>query len=234
MKKSHLLGAARNCVLIASCLLTTTVNAMLINIDFHAVGTSDLYEGQGILGGVSDSKWNGVGTSNATNLIDSTGGMTTDVDIAVSFGFSTSGQQDNNALLEDRIEGGSSSDETITISDLKHNSIFDIVLYNGRFSQQYSIDGQPEIGTALTSPISDSINSDLNDWKINQEYAWLLLATSDDEGKLQINVLSQGNFAAIAGLQIQEVTAVPVPTAFWLFGSGLMGLFGIASQKKSA
>lgn len=31
-----------------------------------------------------------------------------------------------------------------------------------------------------------------------------------------------------------EITAVPVPAAAWLFGSGLLGLVGIAKQKKAA
>jgi hypothetical protein len=31
-----------------------------------------------------------------------------------------------------------------------------------------------------------------------------------------------------------SVTAIPVPAAFWLFGSGLLGLVGIARRKKAA
>jgi hypothetical protein len=30
------------------------------------------------------------------------------------------------------------------------------------------------------------------------------------------------------------VSAVPVPAAFWLFGSGLIGLIGVARRKKAA
>ena len=30
-----------------------------------------------------------------------------------------------------------------------------------------------------------------------------------------------------------ELTAVPIPAAVWLFGSGLIGLIGVARQKKS-
>jgi hypothetical protein len=33
---------------------------------------------------------------------------------------------------------------------------------------------------------------------------------------------------------IVEQTAVPVPAAVWLFGSGLLGLVGIARRKQTA
>jgi hypothetical protein len=32
----------------------------------------------------------------------------------------------------------------------------------------------------------------------------------------------------------QAVTPVPIPPALWLFGSGLLGLVGIAKRKKAA
>jgi hypothetical protein len=31
-----------------------------------------------------------------------------------------------------------------------------------------------------------------------------------------------------------DVSAVPIPTAIWLFGSGLLGLIGVARTKKAA
>jgi len=32
---------------------------------------------------------------------------------------------------------------------------------------------------------------------------------------------------------VREVSAVPVPAAVWLFGSGLIGLVGVVRRKKS-
>jgi hypothetical protein len=33
---------------------------------------------------------------------------------------------------------------------------------------------------------------------------------------------------------ISAVSAVPVPAAFWLFGSGLLGMIGIARKRKAS
>jgi len=46
---------------------------------------------------------------------------------------------------------------------------------------------------------------------------------------------------ALGGLQVTEynlhlagtISTVPVPAAAWLFGSGLIGLLGVARQKKA-
>ena len=35
------------------------------------------------------------------------------------------------------------------------------------------------------------------------------------------------------GIEISQIAAVPVPAAVWLFGSGLLGLIGIARRKKA-
>ncbi len=47
-------------------------------------------------------------------------------------------------------------------------------------------------------------------------------------------VTDQVNFQNVSGSQCAlDVSAVPVPAAVWLFGSGLIGLVGIARRKKS-
>jgi hypothetical protein len=53
--------------LIAGLMLTTTANAQLVNIDFGLVDT-DVYTGQGILGGATDTLWNSVDSTGAINL----------------------------------------------------------------------------------------------------------------------------------------------------------------------
>ena len=42
-----------------------------------------------------------------------------------------------------------------------------------------------------------------------------------------------GTFEAVDNVTLGTLTAVPIPAAVWLFGSGLIGLIGVARRKKS-
>ena len=42
------------------------------------------------------------------------------------------------------------------------------------------------------------------------------------------------NFSWAEGLVVRQASAVPVPAAVWLFGSGLMGLIGFSRRRKEA
>jgi hypothetical protein len=50
---------------------------------------------------------------------------------------------------------------------------------------------------------------------------------------IALEFISPTSFATFNGVDL-TITAVPVPTAIWLFGSGLLGLVGIARRKKAA
>lgn len=52
--------------------------------------------------------------------------------------------------------------------------------------------------------------------------SWINLSTNNNSNFLSLYAMSQ------------ELTAVPVPAAAWLFGSGLLGIVGVARRKKSA
>jgi hypothetical protein len=232
--------------LIAGLMLTATAYAQTINMDFGPTD-GDVYAGRGILGGITDTFWNAVDFTGATNLAFADGSAGTS-GVSVSFDaiFSNVGGLATNRLVGDRIirdpnSGDPTNTETITISSLTPNSIFDIVLYNGFYAQQYSIVGQTGVGSASTIPDTDSPITDFPNWVEGVEYARLNSAMSDGSGQLQIQVLPiaggiYGVNSALAGLQIHGVliSAVPVPAAVWLFGSGLIGLAGMARRKKSA
>jgi len=62
---------------------------------------------------------------------------------------------------------------------------------------------------------------------------------NSDRGKASYQTRNS-NFDPATGLQpsnlvmVTNVAAVPVPAAAWLFGSGLLGLIGVARRKKTA
>ena len=66
------------------------------------------------------------------------------------------------------------------------------------------------------------------EYAANTNSAWLLYMTD--------GIQSYGHKATASyawAVQSGDVSAVPVPAAVWLFGSGLVGLIGIARRKKS-
>jgi hypothetical protein len=78
------------------------------------------------------------------------------------------------------------------------------------------------------------------------DHVWMLASTDPDlDGVMGISMAAGGPFAFFnanfnadmsPGADISDipVAAVPVPAAVWLFGSGLLGLVGIARRKKRA
>lgn len=65
-------------------------------------------------------------------------------------------------------------------------------------------------------------------------YAWLFYMSDSYQSSAgyQGNAYKSYNRAAWA-VQSGDVSAVPVPAAVWLFGSGLIGLIGVARHKKN-
>lgn len=72
------------------------------------------------------------------------------------------------------------------------------------------------IGEFNVGGIASVIALGANSW----ELSWSHLQTS-------------GPFAGITTEMTMEVSQVPIPAAVWLFGSGLIGLIGVARRKKS-
>lgn len=51
---------------------------------------------------------------------------------------------------------------------------------------------------------------------------------------LALNITGDGTTTTTALHKISNVSAVPLPAAAWLFGSGILGLVGLARRKKAA
>lgn len=67
----------------------------------------------------------------------------------------------------------------------------------------------------------------------NTPYAWLFV-TADDGGQGLQDVYGKDLSMHAWAVQSGDVSAVPVPAAVWLFGSGLVGLIGVARRKRHA
>lgn len=95
---------------------------------------------------------------------------------------------------------------------------------------------------SVTAKDKSGLTTDtFNDWAnqagwVNGQNDILVLSTS---GNLMqsVTINSQIGFESLGGIdqlkqtQISGLTAVPVPAAMWLFGSGLIGLVGVARKK---
>ena len=83
-------------------------------------------------------------------------------------------------------------------------------------------------------------NSNVVNWE-NPIDIWNVLgvgtgAAPDNTASVDFNVLvlaPAGGSGYFDSISANQVSAVPVPAAVWLFGSGLLGLVGVARRKKS-
>lgn len=75
------------------------------------------------------------------------------------------------------------------------------------------------------SPNMDVITT--NDWVT---FTWM---TTLDAGQLDVGLRTTNLAIYSIAFDNFSITAVPVPAAIWLFGSGLIGLIGVARRKKA-
>jgi len=88
---------------------------------------------------------------------------------------------------------------------------------------------QPGTTDELVWSIGDPMNVG-PDWI----YQSILLGAVADSVDLVIGLSSPvPSYLSIDGISMTEVAVIPVPAAVWLFGSGLIGLIGIATRKRA-
>lgn len=68
----------------------------------------------------------------------------------------------------------------------------------------------------------------------NTDYSWDIAATLSNSSPISsLTVILRESEISSMSITYNPVTTVPVPAAVWLFGSGLIGLAGIARRKKA-
>lgn len=96
-----------------------------------------------------------------------------------------------------------------------------------------SIDSPAVTVTAATSPVINVI-AFVDDWVTNgvDNYGFFIQNTGpNNSGNFNSREAPTGT---IPSLEINFTAAVPIPAAVWLFGSGLLGLIGVARRKNAA
>jgi hypothetical protein len=112
--------------------------------------------------------------------------------------------------------------------DFKLNSTGSYTAPSGSFAGSFAVDG----GTALSGTFSNLTvftNSLGGQFFADVTYTGGYMAGALSGGRLEGSYTGVGMVAKLG-----PVSAVPVPAAVWLFGSGLIGMIGIARRRKSA
>jgi len=140
------------------------------------------------------------------------------------------------------LEQGADLIMEITWDQASNSYLYDELSVVGNFSALGNIEFDLGTGVdfsifATTDPATDPVFS-LDDFFTDASGASLELAMlADSNIKLKD---SSGTSVLVSleddgsGIFVPTITAVPVPAAVWLFGSGLIGLFGAAKRRKAA
>lgn len=228
------------------CLLPTVSQASIINFDFTGrlviAGGTDIIGDLPISASMSFDTLSGIGSSNLTivmpdfffgmpatfhditmtrqadtNLIDGT----VLVDWNTNYDMSLHVEWDATGLFN-AIDYGLQAGDVISGTNLYHDNNS-----SGLFDA-----GDTYLTDVLSAtPYSDSLQT----LPANEQGPAPMAATSNSLGFTDGPFIgTQGFFDIGSGnsLHITSVSAVPVPAAVWLFGSGLLGLMAIARRKK--
>ena len=96
--------------------------------------------------------------------------------------------------------------------------------YDGPFGQQVQFNIYDSLGVQIDTQIVN-----YGDMRLGAEKTFFGWIASGADEISKIELVSNIRFSAL--YDFQYGTAVPVPAAVWLFGSGLLGLIGLARRK---
>jgi len=138
------------------------------------------------------------------------------------------------------ISGVMSRNETVTTetSGYNYGQTYTTMTLNITGLGTYSMSRLDEMGWGITyiGSVTNSITGGMfttdntTQWDIWSDgvNAIALTLDGDSNGRSGLNVYVNGVKSYVADIHL---TAVPVPAAFWLFGTGLVGLVGFAKRK---
>jgi len=127
---------------------------------------------------------------------------------------------------------GLRSDAVTTIIGKTYTLSFDLGDYYAAGFQNASL--SVGINGAIPQIFNNVYQSGLMDWE-RKSITWVADSTSASFTFLGVanGLLSNDAGIGLDNVTFEELAPVPVPAAAWLFGSGLMGLFGMARRAKA-
>lgn len=191
-------------IITTTLVLSTSVNAALINLDFEEINNTNL----AVSGRSLDTQ--GFNLNNDFNNSSSilhwarTSSYNADPD-GVTF---THGFTGTTTTLT-QLNGGTFDLFSIDFGDV----------YNTGVSQNISINAVTNSGSLLSTVVSTDSIIGLETFILNWSNILSASWTETSGSYLQLDNIS--------------VSSVPVPAAVWLFGTGLVGLIGVARRKKA-
>ena len=161
----------------------------------------------------------------------------------VKYNFSQSGY-DEGAIVTGMFEGEDVDGDGYLVSDISELSLSEVTAFNMKFSGNsmvpafslgladlqilsYGLNGGP-LGDSRRELISAAANSDLD-----AGFTIISDETGEDDNLITSVVFLQDSPISNSS-ELVIISAVPLPAAVWLFGSGLLGLIGINKSKLSA
>lgn len=160
-------------------------------------------------------------------------------------GYTYTGAADTTLRLDISLHGINSSDAADIRGDvaiLRGNSLqfyphFATEVYEFGYDMIDTFEGKDSIESIFMSSVGESTMNSFIDINLSNGDDFFVVsslsarsfigATADASNTLTM----QFSGAGAAGLRAASVSAVPVPAAVWLFGSGLIGLMGFARRK---
>ena len=222
MKKSRLLGAVCACIL--SFVTPPTVNAATISVTSGAAGT------------VRDGSSNVLSTASLQMINDGDGPSISNFQFedqgVAEFELSGLGINSVNSAILTLFNGSTNATSELPVT-------IDIYGYSGDGSVGVS-DYNPVGGMLIASePYNGQTQFDIDVTDFINDQLQLTIPSSFAGFNLRLpNPTSDGRVFSFDGSNgnnppVLNLTTVPVPPAVWLFGSGLLGLVGMARRKKA-
>jgi hypothetical protein len=141
------------------------------------------------------------------------------------------------------VTGTMTQNETLTteISGYSYGQLYTVMTLEVVGLGSYSMTRLDDMGWGITyvGPVTNSLTGGFTTDSTTQWDIWsdginavAQTLDGDSNGKSGFNIYVGGVKSFVADVHVETLATVPVPAAFWLFGSGFMGLFTLTQRRK--